>query len=92
MTATSFYQRLTDRRDVLTLLGGISFSLAFTALIAWAGGRLDAIELLPDQGDAWYYWKLPAPTNLVSAGQLRSCGDIHLKPSLPTHSPGTSQG
>ncbi|MCH8320882.1 MAG: hypothetical protein IH790_08005, partial [Acidobacteria bacterium] len=62
MTATSFYQRLTVRRDVLTLLGGILFSLAFTALIAWAGSRLDAIELLPDQGDAWYYWKLPKPT------------------------------
>ena len=62
MTATSFYQRLTVRRDVLTLLSGILFSLAFTALIAWAGGRLDAIELLPDQGDGWYYWKLPEPT------------------------------
>ncbi len=59
MTAITIYQRLTVRRDVLTLLGGILFSLAFTALIAWAGSRLDAIELLPDQGDAWYYWKLP---------------------------------
>jgi hypothetical protein len=62
MTAITIYQRLTVRRDVLTLLGGILFSLAFTALIAWAGSRLDAIELLPDQGDAWYYWKLPEPT------------------------------
>jgi hypothetical protein len=41
---------------------GIGFSLAFTALIAWAGSRLDAIQLLPDQGAAWYLWKLPAPT------------------------------
>ena len=41
---------------------GIAFSLAFTALIAWAGPRLDAIRLLPDQGAAWYYWKLPEPT------------------------------
>jgi len=41
---------------------GIAFSLAFTALIAWAGPRLDAIRLLPDQGVAWYYWKLPEPT------------------------------
>ena len=42
MTAITIYQRLTVRRDVLTLLGGILFSLAFTALIAWAGSRLDA--------------------------------------------------
>jgi len=41
---------------------GIAFSLAFTALIAWAGPRLDAVRLLPDQGAAWYLWKLPAPT------------------------------
>jgi hypothetical protein len=41
---------------------GIVFSLAFTALIAWAGPRLDAVRLLPDQGAAWYYWKLPEPT------------------------------
>ena len=41
---------------------GIAFSLAFTALIAWAGPRLDAVRLLPDQGAAWYYWKLPEPT------------------------------
>ena len=41
---------------------GIAFSLAFTALIAWAGPRLDAIQLLPDQGAAWYFWKLPEPT------------------------------
>ena len=50
------------RRDVLVLWGGILFSLAFTGLIWWAGNRLDAIELLPDQGTAWYYWKLPNPT------------------------------
>ena len=41
---------------------GILFSLAFTALIAWAGQRLDSIQLLPDQGAAWYYWRLPNPT------------------------------
>jgi hypothetical protein len=44
------------------LWGGIAFSLLFTGLIAWAGARLDAIELLPDTGAAWYYWKLPEPT------------------------------
>ena len=48
--------------DVIVLWGGILFSLAFTGLIWWAGGRLDSIELLPDQGMAWYYWKLPEPT------------------------------
>ena len=26
------------------------------------GGRLDSIELLPDTGASWYYWKLPKPT------------------------------
>ncbi len=41
---------------------GIAFSLGFTALIGWAGQRLDSIALLPDQGVAWYYWKLPEPT------------------------------
>ena len=41
---------------------GIAFSLAFTALIAWAGPRLDVVRLLPDQGAAWYYWKLSEPT------------------------------
>lgn len=46
----------------LALWGGIAFSFLFTALIWWAGQRLEAIRLLPDQGAAWYYWKLPAPT------------------------------
>jgi hypothetical protein len=50
------------RSAKIALWGGIAFSLAFTALIWWAGKRLDAIPLLPDQGVAWYYWKLPGPT------------------------------
>ena len=50
------------RWDVIALWGGVAFSLAFTALIAWAGARLEAVPLLPDQGAAWYYWKLPQPT------------------------------
>lgn len=41
---------------------GIFFSLAFTALIFWAGERLESISLLPDTGAAWYYWQLPNPT------------------------------
>jgi hypothetical protein len=48
--------------DVAVLYGGILFSLAFVILIWWAGSRLDAIQLLPDQGPSWYYWKLPEPT------------------------------
>lgn len=60
----------TRKTDTLTppgtanraLWAGILFSFLFTALIAWAGQRLDAISLLPDQGAAWYYWKLPEPT------------------------------
>ncbi len=50
------------RTAVLALWGGIAFSLAFTALIGWAGGRLASVPHLPDQGAAWYYWKLAAPT------------------------------
>jgi hypothetical protein len=51
-----------NRLDLRVLWGGIAFSLAFTAFIWWAGGRLDAVELLPDQGASWYYWKLPSPS------------------------------
>jgi hypothetical protein len=53
---------MTSRTDLKALWGGIAFSLAFTALIWWAGGRLEATALLPDQGASWYYWKLPNPT------------------------------
>ena len=56
-----------NRPDLLVLWGGILFSLAFTGLIWWAGARLDAVELLPDRGVAWYYWKLPNPTFLTRA-------------------------
>jgi len=51
-----------QRLDILTLWGGVLFGLAFTALIWWLGGRLDAIPKLPDQGASWYYWKLAEPT------------------------------
>ena len=50
------------RTGVLALWGGILFSLAFTALIWWAGRRLEAVPHLPDLGAAWYYWRLPRPT------------------------------
>jgi hypothetical protein len=51
-----------SRNAHLALWGGIAFSFAFTLLIWWAGQRLEAVALLPDQGAAWYYWKLPEPT------------------------------
>lgn len=50
------------RADHLALAGGIIFSLAFTGIIALAGPRLEGIPHLPDQGAAWYYWRLIQPT------------------------------
>jgi hypothetical protein len=50
------------RADLLVLGGGVAFSLAFSALIWWAGQRLAAVPHLPDTGPSWYYWKLPEPT------------------------------
>ncbi len=55
-------QTKTRRQDRLLLFTGIAFSVLFTALIWWAGRRLETIRLLPDQGPSWYYWKLPQPT------------------------------
>lgn len=68
MTAATLHERTatqnpgTPRKDQAALWAGILFSFVFTGLIWWAGGRLEAIELLPDQGVAWYYWRLPEPT------------------------------
>jgi hypothetical protein len=50
------------RTDLLALAGGVAFSLAFTGLIWWAGRYLAGVPHLPDQGAAWYYWKLAEPT------------------------------
>jgi hypothetical protein len=50
------------RTAQIALWGGILFSVLFTALIGWAGQRLASVPHLPDQGAAWYYWKLAAPT------------------------------
>lgn len=55
----------TESRAATTALwGGILFSLAFTGLIWLTAGRLTAFPKLPDQGAAWYYWKLAEPTTL----------------------------
>jgi hypothetical protein len=50
------------RNDITALWVGIIFSLLFTGLIWKLGPRLDSIELIPDQGATWYYWKLPNPS------------------------------
>ena len=51
-----------SRQDLTTLWVGIIVSLAFVILIWQLGSRLDNIQLDPDQGASWYYWKLPNPT------------------------------
>ncbi len=53
----------THGAGVKALWLGILTSLAFTAMIAWAGPWLAAIPHLPDRGAGWYYWKLPRPTH-----------------------------
>ena len=55
------------RKDLIALWAGVAFSLVFVAIIWLVGKRLDSIALLPDQGAAWYYWKLPAPTWITRA-------------------------
>lgn len=53
---------IVQRKDIAAIWGGIAFSLLFTLLIWQMGARLESIPKLPDQGAAWYYWKLPEPT------------------------------
>lgn len=50
--------------DKRILWAGIVFSFLFTLLIWAAAPRLEAFPKLPDQGPAWYYWKLAEPTTL----------------------------
>ncbi len=54
--------KTTTRQDLRALWVGILFSLGFVLLIWQLGPRLDTIQLAPDQGASWYYWKLPNPT------------------------------
>ncbi len=44
------------------VLWGVVASAVLTGLVWVAGQRLQGVELLPDQGASWYYWKLPEPT------------------------------
>ncbi|MHA2408356.1 MAG: hypothetical protein ACXACA_08305 [Candidatus Ranarchaeia archaeon] len=43
-------------------VGSIIFAVIFTFIIWFVGPQLDPVlaTLLPDQGAAWYYWKLPS--------------------------------
>ena len=52
----------TSRQDLTALAIGFIFSLAVVGLIWLLGPKLDAIQLDPDLGPSWYYWKLPNPT------------------------------
>jgi hypothetical protein len=52
----------TSRNDIRALWIGIGLSLGITILIWALDPLLAGIKLLPDQGVAWYYWKLPDPT------------------------------
>jgi hypothetical protein len=55
---------VTNQRANLILWGCVVFSVTYTALIYALGPLLADVrnQLLPDQGAAWYYWKLPEPT------------------------------
>lgn len=64
MTTLDHHQTETKKSKtaVTALWLGIIFSFAFTGLIWVLGPYLPQINFLPDQGAAWYYWKLPEPT------------------------------
>jgi hypothetical protein len=74
------------RRDRQAMWAGVAFAFIFTAIIYLAGPSLEPVRatLLPDQGAAWYYWKLPEPTlatrlsvwGMYLAHQLASFGLI----------------
>ncbi|MCK2220580.1 hypothetical protein MF672_043280 [Actinomadura sp. ATCC 31491] len=53
---------LKDVRAGRVLAAGVAASVVLTGLVWLLGRRLSGIELLPDQGASWYYWKLPEPT------------------------------
>jgi hypothetical protein len=62
LAATTQEKKPVPRKDVRALWIGIFFSVLFTGLIWWLGPQLDKVQLAPDQGASWYYWKLPNPT------------------------------
>jgi len=71
LTASQAPARKPMRKDVLAIWLGIAFSLVFTLVIWLISARLEAFPKLPDQGAAWYYWKLAEPT---TASRLSAWG------------------
>lgn len=59
---TEIVRKHNTRDDLRAAWLGIGISLLFTALVWWGNQFLEGIQLLPDQGASWYYWKLPEPT------------------------------
>lgn len=57
----------TTRQDLTAIWVGIIFSLGVVLLIWQLGPRLESIQLAPDQGASWYYWKLPEPSWITRA-------------------------
>jgi hypothetical protein len=56
-------KNITQSRSLKTpFIAAIAASLALSGLIAALGPLLAGVPHLPDQGSAWYFWKLPAPT------------------------------
>ncbi|GAA3458156.1 hypothetical protein ACFFSW_25730 [Saccharothrix longispora] len=46
---------------------GVAASAVLTGVVWLLGQRLHGVDLLPDQGASWYYWKLPDPTSWTRA-------------------------
>ena len=46
----------------VSFIFAVAASVALSGLIAALGPLLAGVPHLPDQGPAWYFWKLPAPT------------------------------
>ena len=53
---------LSNRGIKAPLLWCLLACLMLTGVVWLLGQRLSGIELAPDQGASWYYWKLPHPT------------------------------
>jgi hypothetical protein len=51
-----------DRSLKVSFIIALAASVLLTALIMALGPLLANVPHLPDQGAAWYFWKLPAPT------------------------------
>ena len=53
---------LSNRLVRAPLFWCVATCLLLTGLVWLLGERLSEIQLAPDQGASWYYWKLPQPT------------------------------